>query len=381
MFDDFQDMDSDIGAYEASHTPDAQQGLEAPRDSSFFVGHEKIQAELLSLINSSAIPHAMVFAGPQGIGKSTLAFRLARTLLKHGTPGTNQDSLFGEEVPAEITSFDVATDDPTFAKVSAGGHPDLLTIEPAEGKKSLDVDTARKVAPFLRMTSADGGWRIVIVDEADTMNRNAQNALLKILEEPPTNVLLILVCHRLGAMIPTIRSRCRVVHFDPLDDAEFDALMLRQIGGALSPEDKQIVHFLSQGSVRQAQKMVDEGGVDMAHKVLDLLQTGPKFNMVDVHHLADMAGRAGKEVNFDHIERVFNKVFVSLTFAKAKELGQGALPPPLQQNSFSNMLGHYSLEEMIEICDKLKQHFAQARFANLDKRHAVLSAFNMIMES
>ena len=114
---------------------------------------------------------------------------------------TAQDSLFGggDDLAAPATTLDIPTDDPVFAKVASGGHPDLLVVErqtdPKTGqiKSNLDVQTARKVVPFLRMTSSDGGWRIVIVDDADLMNRNAQNALLKILEEPPQNTLLILV--------------------------------------------------------------------------------------------------------------------------------------------------------------------------------------------
>ena len=382
MFDDFQDMDEVeqgfASSYESDEALGEPEGLVEPRHSNFFVGHESAQERLLSLINSGAMPHAMIFSGTQGIGKSTLAFRLARTLLKHGTPDSNQDNLFGDAAPAEITSLSVLPDDPVFSKVAAGGHPDLLTIEPLEGKKSLDVNTARKVAPFLRMTSADGGWRVVIVDDADTMNRNAQNAMLKILEEPPKNALLILVCHRLGAMIPTIRSRCRVLHFDPLNEAEFEAMMTRQMGTAHSDEDKNIIKFLSEGSVRQAQKLTDDNGLDMARKVLEQLNAWPRFNMVDIHHLADMAGRAGKETNFEHIENTINKIFECLVFAKAR--GISNLPLPLQHEVFTTMLNHYSLEAMVEICDKLKQHFMQSRFANLDKRHAVLSAFNMMME-
>jgi len=379
MFDDFQDMDDVADGFQSNYEPDEPEGLAEPRHSDFFVGHEKAQSELIDLINSGAMPHAIIFSGTHGIGKSTLAFRLARTLLKHGTADANQDSLFGDDAPANITSLDVSADDPVFSKVASGGHPDLLTIAPAEGKKNLDVDTARKVAPFLRMTSSDGGWRVVIVDDADTMNRNAQNAMLKILEEPPKNALLILVCHRLGAMIPTIRSRCRVLSFDPLDAAEFDALMTRQVGASLSHDDKNIINLLSQGSISNAQNLIDGNGIEMAHKVFELFKTWPRFNMVDVHHLSDMTGRAGKEINFDHIEHVFNTIFESLVFAKAKR--QGGLPTPLDHDAFTNILNHYSLEGLVEICDKLREHFAQARFSNLDKRHAVLSAFNMIMEN
>ena len=141
--------------------------------SNFFVGHEDCQRKLIDLINSGAMPHALILAGPQGIGKSTFAFRAARFLFKNGTTDSDQDSLFGGDAPTEVTSLTVAPDDPIFTKVASGGHPDLLVIErPMDIRKNtqkahVDVDTARKVAPFLRMTSADGGWRVVIIDDAE----------------------------------------------------------------------------------------------------------------------------------------------------------------------------------------------------------------------
>ncbi len=384
MFDDFQDMDEEKNGdgFAASYEPDEPEGLVTPRLSNFFVGHGNCEKKLVNLINSGAMPHALIFAGPQGIGKSTFAFRAARCLFKNGTTDSAQDSLFGSDAPAEVTSLTVAQDDPVFTKVASGGHPDLLVIErPMDVRKNtqkahVDVDTARKVAPFLRMTSADGGWRVVIIDDADTMNRNAQNALLKILEEPPSNTVLMLVCHRLGAMIPTIRSRCRVLHFNPLDEAELDALMTRQVGASLSTQDKQIVRFLSQGSMSKTQQLIDNGGIEMAHKVLGMMESWPNFNFVDVHHLADQSGRAGQESNFDTIESVFKTVFETLVFAKAK--GEGSLTDLLSNNVFSTLLNHYSLEGLTEICDKLREHFATARFSNLDKRQAVLGAFHII---
>ena len=107
MFDDFQDMDEEIGSdgFAASYEPDEPEGLVAPRLSNFFVGHEDCQNKLIDLINSGAMPHALILAGPQGISKSTFAFRAARCLFKNGTTDSDQDSLFGGDAPAEVTSL------------------------------------------------------------------------------------------------------------------------------------------------------------------------------------------------------------------------------------------------------------------------------------
>ena len=383
MFDDFQELEEEqeddiFGSYE----PEEPDGLQPPRYSTLCLGHEQVEIKLLDLINSGNMPHAVIFLGPVGIGKSTMAFRLARYLLKHGTADSAQDSLFGD-APLEATSLDVVANDPVFTKVAAGGHPDLLTLEyslePKKVGKQADIDvyTARKVAPFLRMTSADGGWRVVIIDNADRLNRNAQNALLKILEEPPSNALLILVTHRLGAMIPTIRSRCRTINFEPLKEDALSQLMQQEIGNTISRDDQALLSAITGGSMGLAQKFVETGGLETTQTILGLLERWPDFNKVEIHHLAESVGRQGQDAAFDNIELVFLWIAEQIIFAKAK--GEGGTPSaPLDKGFITSMRNTYTLPQWLEIFENLKAHFAQARFSNLDKKQAVLHAFNLI---
>ena len=383
MFDDFQELEEEqeddiFGSYE----PEEPDGLQPPRYSTLCLGHEQVETKLLDLINSGNMPHAVIFSGPVGIGKSTMAFRLARYLLKHGTADSAQDSLFGD-APLEATNLNVAADDPVFTKVAAGGHPDLLTLEyslePKKVGKQADIDvyTARKVAPFLRMTSADGGWRVVIIDNADRLNRNAQNALLKILEEPPSNALLVLVTHRLGAMIPTIRSRCRTINFEPLKEDALSQLMKQEIGNTISRDDQALLSAITGGSMGLAQKFVETGGLETTQTILGLLERWPDFNKVEIHHLAESAGRQGQDAAFDNIERVFLWIAEQIIFTKAK--GEGAVPSaPLDKGFITSMSNAYALPKWLEIFENLKAHFTQARFSNLDKKQAVLHAFNLI---
>lgn len=383
MFDDFQDMEENgEDIFESAFAMAEPEGLLPPKESNFFVAHEDNTQKLLDFVNSNAMPHALILSGIKGIGKSTFAFRVARCLLKNGIKDANQDSLFGDEAPAELKTLDIDKNDPVFSKVASGGHPDLLAIgRPLDTKKgvqksAIDVDTARKVTPFLRMTASDGGWRIVIVDDADTMNRNAQNALLKILEEPPPNTLIMLVCHRLGSMIPTIRSRCRVLNFAPLDEASLATLMTREVGNSLSNEDKEVLNFLSNGSIGQAQSLIESGGIETAHKILYILESWPHLNWVDIHHLADQAARGGQnDLTFYNIEITMRTIFERLIFAKAKNQQPSQ---PLQNKVYSEIIGRYSLHDLTEMSDKLAEHFRQARFSNLDKKQAVLGAFNII---
>src|SRR5215216_727506 len=120
-----------------------------------------------------------------------------------------------------------------FRRVASGGHADLLTIERAYDPRrrrlrgEIVVDDTREIAAFMRLTAAEGGWRVVVVDGADEMNRSAANALLKILEEPPRHALLLLVAHSPGRLLPTIRSRCRRFPMPPLPEATVAELLAR----------------------------------------------------------------------------------------------------------------------------------------------------------
>ncbi len=380
MFDDFETFDQEAAGFEPAF--DEPEGLLPPREASICLGHEAVEKNLLELIDTNALPHALILNGVKGIGKSTFAFRLARYLLKSGIQDGAQDSLFGEAAPAnKATSLEIDKDDPVFSRVMSGGHPDLLTIErPLDARKgtkkgNVDVETARKVAPFLRMTSSKGGWRVVIIDDADTMNRNAQNAMLKILEEPPKHALILLVTHRLGALIPTIRSRCRVINFNPLDLDIFKDLMAKEVGSQLKSEQMLTLNALAQGSVGNAQKIIQSEGLEIAEQILTLLENYPDFNWVDIHHMADQLGRAGQDEKFKMFETVFLWVIQNYIYALAKN---EALPAPFLEPKYNALFVNYDLKKLLEILENLQSHFNRVWFSNLDKRNGVIEAFNII---
>src|SRR5438034_4587944 len=202
----------------------------APRANPDLVGHETAERELRRLEEAGRLPHALLLSGPRGIGKATLAFRFARFVLASGGGEGALGALFGE---ADATGLAIEPESGTFRRVASGGHADLLTVERAYDPRrrrvrgEIIVENTREIGAFLRLTPAEGGWRVVIVDGADEMNRNAANALLKILEEPPRRALLLLVAHSPGRLLPTIRSRCRRFPLLPLPEATVAALLAR----------------------------------------------------------------------------------------------------------------------------------------------------------
>ena len=185
-----------------------------PRANPDFVGHEAAEVALRLLVDSGRLPHALLLSGPRGIGKATLAFRLARFVLAGAGEGAPL-ALFGAPVgsPAD-PGLAISPESGVFRRVAAGGHADLLTVERAFDprrkrlRSEIVVDDVREIGAFLHLTAAEGGWRVVIVDGADAMNRNAGNALLKILEEPPRRTLLVLVAHSPGKLLPTSPHPC-----------------------------------------------------------------------------------------------------------------------------------------------------------------------------
>ena len=382
LFGDQEVIYDDEPADDFVATP-ASDKLSEPRHMDFCHGHDVQENMFLDLIKNGSLPHAMIFSGSKGIGKATMAFRLARFLLKHAKVDDNQDSLFGAPEPVEHNSLDVPASDPVFARVASGGHADLLYIERFydSTKNKLDanlkVEAIRKIEPFLRKTASEGGWRIVIVDDADTMNRNAQNAILKILEEPPANVLIILIAHRSGVLIPTIHSRARIINFTPLSPDIMSELLHKQ-GYDLSLSDMETLNALSDGSIGQALRFAEEGGLESLAQILEHLSTAPNWDMAAIHKFANSLHAKSQDKQYHMFTELMQWIFRTLLFAKARASNE--LPQALRIDALQDMLNNYSLERLISISDDLKKHFDRVEFSNLDRRDAVRGSFLVISQ-
>jgi len=207
----------------AKAPPSTEPPEPGPRQAERLVGHDAALAAFHAAWRGGRLHHAWLIGGPPGIGKATLAFRIARWVLAGG--------------PETDASLALPPSHPAFRKVAIGSHPDLAVLERSENTKTgrmrteIVVDDVRTLASFLRLTPAESDWRVAIVDPADDLNREAANALLKILEEPPPRALVLLVAHAPGRLLPTIRSRCRRLMLRPLAEAEVAALL-----GSFTPE-------------------------------------------------------------------------------------------------------------------------------------------------
>lgn len=251
-----------------------------PRDTEMLFGQEAAERTLLEAYKSGRIPHAFLIGGPQGIGKATLAFRMARFVLAHPDPAA--------DAVQQAKSLAVSPDHPAAELVRAQSHPDLLVLERTVGdngklRSVIRVDDARQVTSFLGTTAGLGGWRVVIVDAVDDLNAESANALLKGLEEPPARTLFLLVSHAPGSVLATIRSRCHRLLLRPLEKPAL-AQALAAASGEV-PDDA--VLAASEGSVSRALSLSDGPAFKLRQQAIALLSRLPKTDPRELHGLAD----------------------------------------------------------------------------------------------
>ena len=207
-------------------------GLPHPCETEHLFGHDAACAQVLEAFNGDRMHHAWMLTGPKGIGKASLAYQIARFLLAADPPG---DSLFGTPPPA--TSLAVPADHPVASRIRAGSEPGLCILRrPVDDKTGklktvIPVDTVRELRQFFSLSAGGNGRRVVIVDCIDDMNANAANALLKVLEEPPQEAVLLLVTHQPGRILPTIRSRCRTLACAPLSPEDLQRAFAQALPG------------------------------------------------------------------------------------------------------------------------------------------------------
>lgn len=294
--------------------PDRVEGAPHPREARHLYGQAAAEGQLLAGLQSGRLHHGWLLAGPRGVGKATLAWRFARAALAHPPGG----GLFAPPPPATL---DLAPDHPVARRIAAGAEPGLLAIRRGIDDKTgrlraqITVDEVRRLRDFFGLSAADGGRRVVIVDAADEMNPSAANALLKLLEEPPAGALLLLVAHRPAALLPTIRSRCRMLRLGPLGPADLAAALAQALGEA--PGDAAALAELAGGSVGEALRLIAGDGLALYARLVALLAGLPRVDRPALHALADEAAGRGAEARFDLLVRLAELLLARLARAAA----------------------------------------------------------------
>ncbi|HEX3161726.1 MAG TPA: DNA polymerase III subunit delta' [Pseudolabrys sp.] len=259
-----------------------------PRETTVLFGHEDEERALLESYKSGRIAHAWLIGGPPGIGKATLAFRLARFVLAHPDPGAPDVQ--------NATSLAVDPDHPVGRRMAAQAQGDLLVLERSLNEQTgklytvIRVDDVRRTVSFFGSTAGEGGWRIAIVDAVDDLQREGANALLKVLEEPPQRSLLLLISHAPGRELPTIRSRCRRLLLRPLETTDVTRAITAATGlDAETPEVRQAA-ALAEGSVGRALGLLDGAAIALRQRMQDLFAQLPDPDPRALHALGEAIG-------------------------------------------------------------------------------------------
>ena len=330
-----------------------------PRQNDLLLGHSQSEAAFLEAWNGGRLAHSWLICGPKGIGKATLAYRIARFVLAGG----GAKDMFG----GGPTSLDVDTGHAAVRMVLSGAHPDLKIIErgwsdesKSKRNRDISVEDIRGVGEFLSLTPSLGGWRVVIVDAADEMNRNAANAILKVLEEPPRNSLLILLSHSPGRLLPTIRSRCRRLMMGPLSPQHVGQL-LRDYAPSLSENDINGLVGLAEGSIGRAVSLAREGGLELYQDMIAVLSSFPRLDPVALHTFTDrVTARKGEGEG---------------AWATVSELFLWWLSQAIRQMGSQST---HALESWLGVWEKVQGLFAKVDAVNLDRKQALLTAMLMV---
>jgi DNA polymerase-3 subunit delta' len=346
-------------AEEGAPESDLYPGAQPPRLAPAVIGHAEAQGELLSAYRSGRLAHAWLIAGPEGIGKATFAWAFARFVLSHPDPAA----------PEVAAARDLTTPEahPAARNLAALAHPDFAVLRRAWNPKSkgfygeIRVDDVREAQGVFRLAPAFGGWRILLVDAADDLNRAGANALLKTIEEPPDRSLALIVAHRPGRLPPTIRSRCRRLALEPLEASEIEAIVRAQ-GPPWSELPAAAVAGAAAragGSAREALRRLDPEAAPLTALIDAVVTKLPGVDWAAALRLTDrFAGGAGAEAH----ERFVLAVYDWLA-ARARASGEPA-----------------RLTTIAELWARLRGAAREAEALNLDRKIHALALLQEIAE-
>lgn len=317
-----------------------------PKHQVTLIGHQAARDQLRSAFQSQSMPPVWLLTGERGIGKSTLAYATAREILCH----EGQD-------PDRVTR-----------QMAQGSYPNFLALElrlTADGKmpREITVEEGRKIGAFLRQSATLPGWRVVIIDAVDEMNRNAANALLKILEEPPPQTVFFLIAHSLGQVLPTIRSRCCQLSLFPLTEPE----ILEGLGGSI-PEE---ILPLALGSIGKAMALHQAGGVSLLNQVIQAIGGATRADWRPAQTLGTLFDKdnPGFDVLLDLVMWGLHRLIL---------LEHLPLPAIKEDEKFASLAQIKPMSHWVDAFHRVSQFLSLARTSHLDRNHLLMAIFFII---
>lgn len=355
---------------------DCRNGSTHPRFTQNLIGQDNAINDFLAAFNSGRLHHAWLLTGPYGVGKASLAWKIARFLLAQ-EPKNNPIDI---DRPAPIINLDVPDDHPIMSRIDALSEARLYLArrlydeKTKKLKQAITVDEIRKLKRFFNLSATDGGWRVVIIDAADELNTPAANALLKILEEPPEKTILLLVCHQAASLLPTLRSRCRELRCKTLSTNDLTQV-LENIG-ITNFQESQALNILALGSVGEAIELIHIDGVKLYAEIIHIIKNAPNSDRNAILALANSCTGKSTEAKFNILTHLF------YTFL-ARLARYGAMKPLTTKE---DALGEHSLFERLApnqiaaqkwaaLLQDITQRIQHGRRVNIDPSTLILDMF------
>lgn len=314
------------------------------------IGHDEALRQVAEAFSSERMHHAWMITGIEGVGKATLAYHIAHHALSGGQNKAGKIDM-GHRAAKLIT---------------AEAHPDMLVIRRTADDKTGElrnvilVEDTLKIASFLHKTSTHGGWRVVIIDEAHRLNRFGMNAILKILEEPPPRTLILITVTTPGLLLPTIRSRCRILPLMPLSKEQMSCILAQKKPDLKAEDIKHLVE-LSGGSIGFALKIMQTETLPLYDEMFEIIGGMPKLDVARLHKLAEQISRKTDIDSFD----VLTSLLENYLRQRVKD-----------QALTDSKIGH--LDRKIQLWDKVRATFSMANTGNLDRKLAFVNALTDI---
>ena len=335
--------------------------LPHPRETSVLFGQEAAETAFLDAVRSGRMHHAWALNGPKGVGKATLAWRIARYLL-------------AGDLTADTLQMEPGH--PVFRHAAALSEPRLALLrrpwdmDKKRLKTAITVDEVRSLRGFFSLSSTDGGWRVAIVDAADELNLNAANALLKSLEEPPARTAFLLVCHQPGRLLPTIRSRCRALSCASLPPEPLTQAL--EAAGLEAAQDPVALAELSGGSPGQAAELLDMEGLPLYGEIMELLSSLPGLIRPKALALGEACAGRGAEVRYSLTRRLISLALTRM--ARQGATGQAApQAAPGEAETFARLSPTPSAARAwAELAQQLEARASHAAAVNVDPASVIL---------
>ncbi|MBI1272688.1 MAG: DNA polymerase III subunit delta' [Alphaproteobacteria bacterium] len=329
------------------------------------LGHEAAVNEFTGAAISERMHHAWLIHGPAGIGKATMAFHIAQYILSGG----------------QQTIGNIDTKSSIYKLVANLSHPDLRLISrpvderTGDLKSEIPVASIRALGDFFHLTSAFNNWRIAIIADAEYLNRHSANALLKLLEEPPQRSLIIMTATGVGQLLPTIRSRCRKLALDLIDDATMRKLIADTCPEVDADSLGSIVN-LAEGSFGRALELIENDGQDLYASLIGILGAAPKVDAGDMHGFADQISRKGEQARFTIMTGFMLNWLQSLVQCAATGRAEDMVGGDAQ------LLRRYAawqpLEHWLKVWDKVNAMLATGEAAHLDRKLVLINSLMAI---